>query len=220
MPTTDSNGIIRYLASDGAPTPPVLNLGMQSVSDALSKKGFYTAVDKADRDAFSAAFVPSNSRPLLVNRQDLPANSRFEWTNNGTTWYPLNSYPIVYNNSTLSGVGPFTAGVALITQILDAAPYPRKLLINGGLYGNVASGAWQGALSVNTSSADAAQRRAYFPVGSQYSSVFMSMNYILPANVATTVRLWFRQASSTGSISTLNDSRLNYLEIQSYTNAE
>lgn len=36
MPTTDSNGIIRYLDTDGAPTPPVLNLGMQSVSDALS----------------------------------------------------------------------------------------------------------------------------------------------------------------------------------------
>lgn len=36
MTTIDSNGIIRYEDSDGAPTPPVLNLGMQSVSDALT----------------------------------------------------------------------------------------------------------------------------------------------------------------------------------------
>lgn len=36
MTTIDSNGIIRYEDSDGAPTPPVLNLGMQSVSDSIN----------------------------------------------------------------------------------------------------------------------------------------------------------------------------------------
>lgn len=35
MTTIDANGIIRYEDTDGAPTPPVLNLGLQSVSDAL-----------------------------------------------------------------------------------------------------------------------------------------------------------------------------------------
>src|SRR6185312_7466475 len=36
MTTIDANGIIRYEDTDGAPTPPVLNLGLQSVSDALT----------------------------------------------------------------------------------------------------------------------------------------------------------------------------------------
>lgn len=217
MPTTDSNGIIRYLDTDGAPTPPVLNLGMQSVSDALSRKGFYTALNKTDRDTYAAAYAPTSSKPLLVNRQDLPANSRWEWTPDGTNWYPLNSYPIIYNSSGAT-TGPFTSSALVVNYNLAAAPYPRKLVINAGLYADIASGSWLGALSVNASSVSAAQRRAQFPSGSRYSSLALSMTYNLPSDQATTVRLWVERSSASGSLVTANDSRLNYIDIQAYTN--
>lgn len=218
MPTTDSNGIIRYLDTDGAPTPPVLNLGMQSVSDALSKKGFYTAVDKADRNTYAAAFAPSNSRPLLVNRQDMPTNSRWEWTNDGITWYPLNSYPILYTGGTVTP-GPFSTSALVVNYVLAAVPYPRRLVVTGGLYADIAAGSWLGALSVGAGTVGDAQRKAQFPSGSRYSSVSMTMSYTLPANVATTVRLWVERTSTSGSIATVNDAKLNYLEIQAYANA-
>lgn len=217
MTTIDANGIIRYEDTDGAPTPPVLNLGLQSVSDAMSRKGFYTAADKAARNAYAATFAPSEARPLLVNRQDMPANSRWEWTSDGSTWYPLNSYPIIYNSSSVTP-GPFSTSALVVNYALAAVPYPRRLLVNGGLYGDM-SGSWLGALSVGASGIADVQRKAQFPSGSRYASVFMSMNYNLPANVATTVRLWVERTSASGSFVTSNDSRLNYLEIQAYANA-
>lgn len=218
MATTDSNGILRYQDTDGAPTPPAVNTWLQSVSDALSKKGFYTAVDKADRNAYAATFMPTNAKPLLVNRQDMPTNSRWEWTSDGVTWYPLNSYPIIYNGTAITP-GPFTSSALVLTYSLAAVPYPRRLLVNGSLYGDISSGSWLGALSVGAGSVDAAQRKAQFASGSRNSSVFMSMNYNLPADEATTVRLWVQRTSASGNFATVNDSKLNYVEIQAYASS-
>lgn len=218
MTTIDSNGIIRYEDTDGAPTPPVLNLGLQSVSDAMARKGFYTAVDKADRNAYAAAFAPTDAKPLLVNRRDMPTNARWEWTNDGSTWYPLNSYPIIFTN-TAATPGPFNSSGSIAGYPLAAVAYSRRLVINGGIYADISAGSWLGGLSVGVDVPSAAQRKAQFASGSRYSSVALSLTYILPANVSTIVRLWVERTSASGNLLTVNDPRLNYLDIQTYVNA-
>lgn len=96
MPTTDSNGIIRYLDTDGAPTPPVLNLGMQSVSDALTKlRDIKYVANVTERTALVATWVPTASKPLYVHRGDAPALERLESTIDGTTWVKHSAAPIV-----------------------------------------------------------------------------------------------------------------------------
>lgn len=90
MTTTDSNGVIRYQDSDGAPTPPVLNLGMQSVSDALTlvKRGMTkTVANSAALLAYaaeqSAAGKPPTATSPLFARQ---ADTGQSWVNSGPGW--------------------------------------------------------------------------------------------------------------------------------------
>lgn len=90
MPTTDSNGIIRYLDTDGAPTPPVLNLGMQSVSDAISsvkRSPIKTVANATALLAYSSSETvagrpPSTTAPLFAYQAD----TKETWINSGSGW--------------------------------------------------------------------------------------------------------------------------------------
>lgn len=94
MPTTDSNGIIRYLDSDGAPTPPVLNLGMQSVSDALNllkRRGIFSVSNETTRAALVASETaagrpPTTTSPIYVDRVNAPSLAHLERTQDGVVW--------------------------------------------------------------------------------------------------------------------------------------
>lgn len=125
MPTTDSNGIIRYLDSDGAPTPPVLNLGMQSVSDSLNNLGAYRrAADATARAALVTQYSPTAAKPLLVYRQDLPPARAYEFTRDGVNWHTVNAtgtqskindYTTFSSASTTLDIdGPFITGSGFI----------------------------------------------------------------------------------------------------------
>lgn len=85
MGTTDDNGIYFYDDTDGAPTPPVLNVGQQSVSDALKRVGYTVVANITARDSLATAFGPSASKPLMVYRTDAPVGMRYE-VNQGSGW--------------------------------------------------------------------------------------------------------------------------------------
>lgn len=90
MGTTDANGIYMYDDTDGAPTPPVLNVGQQSVSDALSNLGSYHVVaNVSERSAYLVDNPATATTPRLFYRIDAGAGLNWEWTANGTTFQPL-----------------------------------------------------------------------------------------------------------------------------------
>lgn len=89
MGTTDANGIYMYDDTDGAPIPSVLNVGQQSVSDAIEGLGTYHVVaNTAERDALSLAYGPSASDPLYVHRRDAPNGFELE-CNKGAGFYSV-----------------------------------------------------------------------------------------------------------------------------------
>lgn len=90
MGTTDANGIYFYDDTDGAPTPPVLNVGQQSVSDALSNLGAYHVVENvSERNAYLLSNPATATMPRLFYRVDAGAGFNWEWTANGVTFQPL-----------------------------------------------------------------------------------------------------------------------------------
>lgn len=87
MGTTDELGIYYYADTDGAPTASLLNVGQQSVSNALSNLGTYRSVaSDAEQAILVDAFAPSPTKPLLIYRQDYQAARAWRWTIDGTTW--------------------------------------------------------------------------------------------------------------------------------------
>lgn len=94
MGTTDANGIYMYDDTDGAPTPPVLNVGQQSVSNALNavtRRGIFAVENIAARSALASSLTVSSSNPLYVDRADALPGMRLERSYNGTTWESVSS---------------------------------------------------------------------------------------------------------------------------------
>lgn len=99
MSYVDSNGIIRYEATDGvAPLHTALNAGMESVSDAIDSGVRIWKVNSiAARDALLAEKGASAANPLYVDR----SSSTYGWeVNRGSGWEYV-------------GVGPDTGWVPL-----------------------------------------------------------------------------------------------------------
>lgn len=111
MTTTDSNGIVRFQDSDGAPTPPVLNLGLQSVSDAITgvksdvaaarRAGIYPVASSAARGALISQMIannvpPTTTNPVYVYREDVGVLER---TINGTSWTGLGGATVAHTLS-------------------------------------------------------------------------------------------------------------------------
>lgn len=140
MGIVDVNGIYMYDDTDGAPTPPTLNLGQQSVSDALKRlRTIQGVANIAGRTALLAQLAaagasPSATKPLVVNRADAPLYQRLESTIDGVTWVthpgapPVvpyaygdirrsDSQPIVNNGNTdLKVIGGANVGVGWNTS--------------------------------------------------------------------------------------------------------
>lgn len=92
MGTTDDNGIYFYEDTDGAPVASLLNIGQQSVSDALNNLGTYrSAASDAEQAIVVADYAPSPTKPLLVYRQDYQAARAWRWTTDGSTWRTLST---------------------------------------------------------------------------------------------------------------------------------
>lgn len=154
MTTTDSNGIVRFQDSDGAPTPPVLNLGFQSVSDAISliktdltaarRAGVYTVANTAARTALVSDLVgkgigPTATNPLYVHRTDAVSGNQLEWSTNGSAWTPVapntvlggTAVQVVSGFSTALTLGPFPYPVAVIVQ--NGAPEVQTTMMVRGV---------------------------------------------------------------------------------------
>lgn len=206
MTTTDSNGIIRYQTTDPvSPLHTLLNLGMQSVSDAVTTINNKTTINVVSNTAARTALVtaltaagkgPTPARPLFVSREDTPP-SYIESTTDGVTWRAVGAPEVLTASTTASGV--YTDSVALLTIDIPAAPYARLLDVGGQIYGGAISGSWLGALSVAAGGVSGAQRLGIFPQSGE-GSVSLSMTYYLPASVASNARIWYRRSSPSGSI--------------------
>lgn len=216
MTTIDGNGIIRYEDTDGAPTPPVLNLGLQSVSDAISNIGqFRVVADIVDRNAKAAAFGPTVDKPFVVYRKDGPYSARFEWTINGTAWHNIVELPDLLTGGTITA-NTFTGSALIYHQNVPPVNYARRLVIDASILAFNVVGSWDGALSVGIGNVVDAQRFSSFPTGQSRVTTNLSLIYTLPANEASNIRLWFRRNSTTGSITSNASARHTYVDVQSY----
>lgn len=133
MGTTDANGIYFYDDTDGAPTPSTLNLGQQSVSNALNGIRVTEVVANAtERAALVASYVPTPSKPLYVHQQDLPAGRQFMVSTGGAfkvfkteelgnTWVAISLY------SNPGGIPP-----TIWTKLPDAIAPPAQMRNEGG----------------------------------------------------------------------------------------
>lgn len=134
MTTIDANGIIRYEDTDGAPTPPVLNLGLQSVSDAISNIGAYRrAANATARAALVAQYSPTPAKPLLVYREDLPVERAFEFTRNGTTWFTVNSTGTSVQVGDVTAFSGASTALHLDGPFVTGSGFIRHTAASGGL---------------------------------------------------------------------------------------
>lgn len=135
MGTTDANGIYMYDDTDGAPTPPVLNVGQQSVSDALSSLGeIHSVANQAERNALALSRTITNTSPLYVERRDTGAIER---TFDGTTWVrvagtSLSSYQT--SGSVVPSIEAPPANVPSIPQIITK--YGKAHFFTDPAFGN------------------------------------------------------------------------------------
>lgn len=95
MATTDSNGIVFLEETDPiSPFHTTMNVLQQGTSDALSgiRDGsndilvVHQVADTSERSSLAAAYGPTASKPLYVDRQDAPAGQKLERTEDGSTW--------------------------------------------------------------------------------------------------------------------------------------
>jgi hypothetical protein len=88
MSTINGNGILFYeVTDDVAPLETMLNTGQLSVSEALDATArIFPVADVAARTALAAAYSPSASNPLYVDRANAPTYGCLERTADGTTW--------------------------------------------------------------------------------------------------------------------------------------
>lgn len=97
MGTTDSNGIWFWDENDiFAPVHTALNLGQSNLSAVIQgvRDGLiHYVANEAERTALVATYHPTTTRPLYVFRDNAPAGTELEFTQNGTTWVTVGSTP-------------------------------------------------------------------------------------------------------------------------------
>lgn len=128
MGTIDENGIYLYDDTDGAPVASLLNVGQQSVSNAIAALGTYKNVaNTAARDTLSLAFNPSPTRPLYVHRRDAPSGFELE-CNKGAGFYSVSGgsrfrYVIPTASGNLSGSVDLAPAQTIPASPFGARPY-------------------------------------------------------------------------------------------------
>lgn len=184
MPTTDSNGIIRYLDSDGAPTPPVLNLGMQSVSDAFSTIGqYYRIANTAGRAALVAQVgTVTPAKPLLVYRTDAREGFKFEISTDGDTWQPINRSGMSPNDNFFVQSGSVVQATNSAGQLRITFPTAFSTRINSMVVspGHVAGDLGSVAIDEDFTTTKVASMRVrcYTPTGALVRSQNVRINWI------------------------------------------
>ena len=121
MGTTDKNGVYKYDTSDTvASWPTFMNLGMNSVSNALSigvPKYVYTASSQSDANTKATAiknngFTPSSSAPFFFYRTD----QKMMYAYDGTSWTAIGTQNAISgataNVLVQSGSWKFTGNLA------------------------------------------------------------------------------------------------------------
>lgn len=111
MTTTDANGIVRYTTSDPvSPLHTLLNLGMQSVSDAVTNQTtIHPVANIAARTALASTYAPTTSRPLYVDRADALEGARLEVSTNGVNWRVFDSRAPIRQWTNAEGVSGWIA---------------------------------------------------------------------------------------------------------------
>lgn len=101
MTTTDSNGIVRYQTTDPvSPLHTLLNLGMQSVSDALTATN--TALSTNTARMFKT--VTLTTRPAhLAGLRIFETDTKNSYVSDGSSWIPLLSGDTGWISPALSG---------------------------------------------------------------------------------------------------------------------
>lgn len=112
MGTTDGNGIFFYETTDPvSPLQTLLNLGQQSVSNALTANvRIWPVADSTARNALAGVRIPSASQPLVVYRQDTFV---YEMSTSGTNFRAI-AFPTLYGEATGPGGGRTVANATLV----------------------------------------------------------------------------------------------------------
>jgi len=144
MGTTDSNGIYFYEDTDGAPVASLLNVGQQSVSNAITDiyddiRPIAVVANLAQRTALVATYAPSPTKPLYVHQQDQALDSQFLVTTNGTDfrvipsistasrWVNIDLYATAPNNWVQAGGA---VGAPASVYLSDGWVKARGLVMN------------------------------------------------------------------------------------------
>lgn len=139
----------------------------------------------------------SPTRPVYVHQGDTGTT----WKNDGSGWRAV-GVPDVIAPENAPASGQTFDSKLILSVLIPAAPFARRLVVNGTVYGSAITGSWDGALSVDQIQVDNAQRYARFPTGVAAASVSMAMTHNLAANSASTARLWVRRLGAAGTVLT------------------
>lgn len=210
MPSTTAEGVIVPVGTDSyALTTDLRKMAETTTSIAVRANTTAREAILSERALSGRPVTPAN--PVYVHQSDTGTT----WKNDGSGWRAL-GVPEVLVPAALPNSGA-TVDSRLIRSVqIPPAPYARRLIVSGSIYGAALTGVWDGAMSVGQSTVDTSQRFARFAEGASASTVSMTLIHELPANQGSTARLWVRRVSGTGSITTSAADQYTPLDVQAF----